>query len=97
MDNAAYFFTGVLAGVAALTLLAVLDNKYGMITGTPTTANDDNAKVLIIVRDRNHPDKTDEKTDELEGDKTEKSESKPNDTETAASESVQPNTELAVA
>ncbi len=96
MDNAAYFFTGVLAGVAGLTLLAVLDNKYGMITGTPTSANDDNAKVLIIVRDSNHPAKIDEKTD-TKDEKTEKSETKLNDTETAANDSVQPNTDLAVA
>ncbi len=97
MDNAAYFFTGVLAGVAGITLLAVLDNKYGFNTGTPTTANDDNAKVLIIVRDRNHPAKTDEKTDEPEGDKTEKPETKPDDTDTAENDSVQPTNELAVA
>ncbi len=67
-----------------------------MITGTPTSANDD-SKVLIIVRDRNHPAKTDEKTDEPEGDKTEKPETKPDDTDTAENNSVQPNTDLAVA
>ena len=94
MDNAAYFFTGVLAGVAGLTLLAVLDNKYGFITGTPTSANDD-SKVLIIVRDSNHPATTD--ATDTKDEKTEKPETKPDDTDTAENDSVQPNTDLAVA
>ena len=50
MDNAAYFFTGVLAGVAGITLLAVLDNKYGVISGKPTAHNDDRVNHVIEVR-----------------------------------------------
>ncbi len=91
MDNAAYFFTGVLAGVAGLTLLAVLDNKYGFITGTPTSANDD-SKVLIIVRDSNNPVKTDEKTYDNKDDKAEDPTSN-----TDENDSAQPTGEVAVA
>ena len=50
MDNAAYFFIGVLAGVAGITLLAVLDNKYGVISGKPTAHNDEPANQVIEVR-----------------------------------------------
>ena len=55
MDNAAYFFTGVLAGVAGITLLAVLDNKYGVISGKPKALNDDRVNREIEVRPNKKP------------------------------------------
>ncbi len=62
MDNCAYFFTGVLAGVAGLTLLAVLDHKYGIITGSPVAPIKDTNKNLVIIY-RGKASKPDEKSD----------------------------------
>ena len=97
MDNAAYFFTGVLAGIAGITLLAVLDGKYGFITGTPTESNNTNPNVVIFIKERTMSANADEKTDDHKDEKTEDPESKPNDTEPAENNSVQPTTGLAVA
>ena len=58
MDNAAYFFTGVLAGVAGITLLAVLDNKYGVISGKTKALNDDHETHVIEVRANTKKPKT---------------------------------------
>ena len=51
MDNAAYFFSGVLAGVAGLTLLAVLDSKFQFINTTPTAIDDVKTNMIIIIKD----------------------------------------------
>ena len=97
MDNAAYFFTGVLAGIAGITLLAVLDGKYGFITGTPTTTNNTTPNVVIFIKDHSVSANTDEKTDDPKDDKTEDPTTKTDDTESAENDSVQPTTGLAVA
>ncbi len=65
MDNAAYFFTGVLAGIAGLTLLAVLDSKYGFITGTPTACDIEKSNTILIIRDNSNKN-----TDKTQGDST---------------------------
>ena len=74
MDNAAYFFTGVLAGVAGITLLAVLDNKYGVISGKPTALNHEPAGHVIEVRANTQKPKTEgSKTAESNNDDNKKS------------------------
>ena len=97
MDNAAYFFTGVLAGIAGITLLAVLDGKYGFITGTPTASNNTNPNVVIFIKERTVSDNADEKADEPKDEKTEDHETQTDDTKTTENDSVQPTTDLAVA
>ena len=74
MDNAAYFFTGVLAGVAGITLLAVLDNKYWIISGKPTALNHEPANNAIEVRANTTKPKTEgSKTAESNNDDNKKS------------------------
>ena len=97
MDQAAYFFTGVLAGIAGITLLAVLDGKYGFITGTPTAANNTNPNVVIFIKERTVSANADETTDDHKDEKTEDPTTKTDDTESAENDSVQPTTGLAVA
>ncbi len=94
MDNAAYFFTGVLAGIAGLTLSAVLDNKYGFITGTPTAANDTNPNVVIIYKENHHPSAADKQPEQT---KDENTATKINVSNTDKNISAQPTDELAVA
>ena len=71
MDNAAYFFTGVLAGVAGITLLAVLDNKYGIISGKHTAHHDEPVNHVIEVRANKKPNTVEPKLNEPNNDKNE--------------------------
>ncbi len=75
MDNAAYFFTGVLAGIAGLTLLAVLDNKYGFITGTPIANDIEKSNMILVIRDNNNKN-----IDKTQGDSTGSTDNEPTDT-----------------
>ena len=71
MDNCAYFFTGVLAGVAGITLLAVLDNKYGVLSGKTKAHNDDHETHVIEVRANKKPSTVEPKLNEPNNDKNE--------------------------
>jgi hypothetical protein len=56
MDNCAYFFTGVLAGVAGITLLALLDGNYRFLT--------DKKEKRIPMSNRANENKPNEMSDE---------------------------------
>ena len=75
MDNCAYFFSGVLAGVAGITLLALLDNKYNFITTTPTANDNEKSNMVIIIRDN-----CNKNTDNTQGDSTGSTDNEPTDT-----------------
>ncbi len=86
MDNCAYFFTGVLAGVAGITLLALLDSKYNFITTTPTANDNEKSNMILIIRDNNNKN-----TDNTQGDNTES-----NDNETTDNTDENTNDDAAV-
>ena len=66
MDNAAYFFSGVLAGVAGITLLALLDSKYRFIPNIQTANETEKTNMIIVIKDNCNKD-----NDKTEGDSTE--------------------------
>ncbi len=75
MDNCAYFFSGVLAGVAWITFLALLDSKYRFITTTPTANETEKSNMVIIIRDN-----CNKNTDNTQGDSTGSTDNEPTDT-----------------
>ena len=75
MDNAAYFFSGVLAGVAGITLLALLDVKYKFITTIPTANDNEKPNMIIVIKEN-----CNKNTDIIQGDSTEYTDNEPTDT-----------------